>query len=208
MRVLLFKKLEKQIRMDDEKYCHGSCYLLLFAHVIISENDIGASDNIVDPCESVPCTEENRNICSAINAEEYICDCNNGYFDPGYGRCLEDSKDNRLPDSLGFDLEREACGESFQYLVRFAKDIVDNQYYLRTKNDKGEIFMPGLDEDQDPGYNPKDASNFASYDLISDEGGEYLIKRAVCLMEYCWSPFKNTKGIAPVDCEIVKGILK
>jgi len=79
---------------------------------------------------------------------------------------------------------RETCGETYQYLQRFFKDVVDSDYYIRTKNDKGEIFVPGLAEDQDPDYNPKDASTFALYDMLGEEGGECLPKRAVALMAY------------------------
>lgn len=79
---------------------------------------------------------------------------------------------------------RDACGETYEYLTRFTKDIIDSDYYIRTKNDKGEIFKPGLDENQDPAYDPKDASTFALYDMLAEEGGECLIKRAVALMGY------------------------
>ncbi len=50
-------------------------------------------------------------------------------------------------DRSGNEAVQEACGEALELLEAFAKDIVDSDYHIRTKDENGEIYMPGFTDD-------------------------------------------------------------
>ena len=49
--------------------------------------DTATSSCVPDPCIPNPCTDANQNVCEALSATSYSCDCNAGYIPDGYGGC-------------------------------------------------------------------------------------------------------------------------
>ncbi len=77
---------------------------------------------------------------------------------------------------------REACAEALELLELFAKDIVDSGYYIRTKDEKGEPFIPGKLGDPDLDKE-KDLASFVTYeDFVPN--GECNAKRGSELIGY------------------------
>ena len=78
---------------------------------------------------------------------------------------------------------RDACGEALTLLEAFAKDIVDSDYRVRTKDKHGEAFMPGFTGDPEVDQFQGDLSSFIHYrDAIP--GAECNNRRAAELIGY------------------------
>lgn len=76
-----------------------------------------------------------------------------------------------------------ACGEALGLLEAFAKDIVDSDYRIRTKDQDGEIFLPGFTGDPEADKNQGDLSSFIHYrDLMPY--GECNARRGAELIGY------------------------
>jgi len=78
---------------------------------------------------------------------------------------------------------REACGQTLQYLTAFAKDIVDNGYRIRSKDENGEPFIPGYTGDQEKDEAAGDLASFVMWDYLI-ENAECNAKRASALIGY------------------------
>ena len=72
---------------------------------------------------------------------------------------------------------RQACGETLELLRGFCSDIVDSDYYIRTKDDNGEPFIFSLKEKPEGMRISTDLDNYITFDsLIPDS--ECNAKRA------------------------------
>lgn len=78
---------------------------------------------------------------------------------------------------------REACAETLEYLTAFARDIVDQGYRIRSKDENGAPFIPGYTGDEEKDQAAGDLASFVWWDeLIPD--GECNAKRASALIGY------------------------
>ncbi len=78
---------------------------------------------------------------------------------------------------------REACGETLTLLEAFAKDIVDSDFRIRSKDENGELFIPGFTDDEELNREQGDLASFINYrDLIPN--GECNARRGAELIGY------------------------
>ncbi|MBI5526269.1 MAG: hypothetical protein HY897_08035, partial [Deltaproteobacteria bacterium] len=78
---------------------------------------------------------------------------------------------------------KDACGEALTLLTAFAKDIVDSDYRIRSKDENGVVFMPGFTEDPELNKQQGDLASFINYrETIPD--GECNARRAAELIGY------------------------
>jgi hypothetical protein len=78
---------------------------------------------------------------------------------------------------------RTSCAETLEYLSGFAKDIVDNNYHIRTKDKDGNPYSPGHSGDAEADKNAGDLASFVDWeDFIP--GAECNAKRTSALMAY------------------------
>lgn len=71
---------------------------------------------------------------------------------------------------------KEAVQEAYDYMKLFAKDIVDNGYYVRTKDENGEAYIPMGKE--------QDHASLIGYVEILDEYAECDARLATALLAY------------------------
>ena len=77
---------------------------------------------------------------------------------------------------------REACGETHELLTLFAKDIVDHEYVIRSKDAQGQPYRPGIDPDPEEAR-IKDISSFTYWDPLFPDA-ECIDKLAADLLGY------------------------
>ena len=78
---------------------------------------------------------------------------------------------------------KEACGETLSMLTAFAKDIVDSDYRIRTKDENGEVYIAGYTGDPETDSNQGDIATFTWWrDLIPN--GECNARRGAELIGY------------------------
>ncbi len=85
---------------------------------------------------------------------------------------------NHAPD----ESVREACGETWSLLTLFARDIVDTDYVIRSKDEGGNAYRPGVDpepEEADIG----DLASFTAWDILAPDA-ECNAKQASALLGY------------------------
>jgi hypothetical protein len=76
---------------------------------------------------------------------------------------------------------REACADTLSHLQAAAKDIVDTGYRIRSKDENGEVFIPGYTGDPERDNAAGDLASFVMWDEIIP-GGECNAKRASALI--------------------------
>jgi hypothetical protein len=77
---------------------------------------------------------------------------------------------------------REACGEAHELLTLFAKDIVDSQYLIRSKDKDGNPYRPGIDPEPDEA-DVGDLASLAAWDIIAPDA-ECNAKQATAFLGY------------------------
>ncbi len=77
---------------------------------------------------------------------------------------------------------RTACGETWDLLKRFARDIVDNEYLIRSKGRGGHPYRPGVDPEP-PEADVGDLASFAKWDRLFPDA-ECNAKQATALLGY------------------------
>lgn len=65
---------------------------------------------------------------------------------------------------------RSACSEAVGLLELFAKDIVDSDYRIRTKDENGKIFIPGYTDDPEVNKEQGDLASFIEYREVVPKG--------------------------------------
>jgi len=78
---------------------------------------------------------------------------------------------------------KDACGEALSLLEAFAKDIVDSDYRIRSKDQDGNIFIPGFTDDPEMNKQQGDLASFINYRETIPEG-ECNARRAAELIGY------------------------
>ncbi len=78
---------------------------------------------------------------------------------------------------------RTACKEATDLLELFAKDIVDSNYRIRTKDENGKIFIPGYTDDPEVNKQQGDLASFIEYKDIIPQG-ECNARRSAELIGY------------------------
>lgn len=78
---------------------------------------------------------------------------------------------------------KEACTETSELLQAFAKDIVDSQQRIRTKDKNGNIFLPGFTGDKTADKERGDLASFVHYLELVPEG-ECNARRSAELIGY------------------------
>ncbi len=78
---------------------------------------------------------------------------------------------------------KEACAETLSYLQAFAKDIVDQGYRIRSKDENGEPFLPGYTGDEEADQAAGDLASFVSWDELIPNA-ECNAKRTSALIGY------------------------
>ncbi len=86
-------------------------------------------------------------------------------------------------ESLEEGSVKEACGETLELLETFAKDIVESDYRIRTKDANGEIMIPGYTDDPDLNKLQGDLASFINYREFLPEG-ECNARRGAELIGY------------------------
>jgi hypothetical protein len=87
---------------------------------------------------------------------------------------------------------QEACGEALELLEKFAKDIVESDYRIRTKDAEGQTYMPGFTGDPELDQKQGDLASFIHYRDVLPEG-ECNARRAAELIGY-HGPVKEDCG--------------
>jgi len=77
---------------------------------------------------------------------------------------------------------REACGETWDLLTSFARDIVDNGYLIRSKDKDGSPYRPGVDPEP-PEADVGDLATFTTWDPLFP-GAECTAVQATALLGY------------------------
>lgn len=78
---------------------------------------------------------------------------------------------------------REACGQALELMQAFAKDIVDSDYRIRTKDVDGNPYMPGFTGDPETDQQQGDLASFIHWRDIIPEG-ECNARRGAELIGY------------------------
>lgn len=78
---------------------------------------------------------------------------------------------------------RVACGETLELLEAFARDIVDSDYRIRTKDADGETFIAGFTQDEELNKEQGDLCSFINYREALPEG-ECNARRGAELIGY------------------------
>lgn len=78
---------------------------------------------------------------------------------------------------------KSACGEAAELLELFAKDIVDSDYRIRTKDENGKIFIPGYTDDPEVNKQQGDLASFIEYRDVVPKG-ECNARRSAELIGY------------------------
>jgi len=90
------------------------------------------------------------------------------------------------------DAVKEACGETLQLLEAFAKDIVDSEQRIRTKDAEGVPFLPGFTGDATADKERGDLASFVHYESLIPMG-ECNARRSAELIGY-HEPVKEECG--------------
>jgi len=77
---------------------------------------------------------------------------------------------------------REACGETEELLNLFARDIVDHNYLIRSKDKDGNAYRPGVDPEPEEAR-IGDLSSFTAWDILLPDA-ECNAKQASALLAY------------------------
>jgi hypothetical protein len=80
-------------------------------------------------------------------------------------------------------LVKDACGEALTLLEAFAKDIVDSDYRIRSKDKDGKVFLPGFTDDPELNKQQGDLASFIHYRNSIPEG-ECNARRSAELIGY------------------------
>jgi hypothetical protein len=78
---------------------------------------------------------------------------------------------------------KEACAETLEHMTAFAKDIVDQGYRIRSKDENGVPFIPGYTGDEQKDQDAGDLASFVMWDELI-ENGECNAKRTSALIGY------------------------
>ncbi len=78
---------------------------------------------------------------------------------------------------------REACSDAWEHLHLFFKDIVDHDYWIRTKDKYGEPFIPGLSGDEELDDGAGDLASYGAWDEVI-YNSQCNAKRAVAYNGY------------------------
>ncbi len=81
------------------------------------------------------------------------------------------------------DEVRQACGQTLSLMQAFTKDIVDNGYRIRSKDENGEPFIPGYTGDVEKDEAAGDLASFVMWDYLIPNG-ECNAKRTSALIGY------------------------
>lgn len=77
---------------------------------------------------------------------------------------------------------RTACGETMDLLVLFARDIVDHEYLIRSKDKDGNPYRPGVDPEP-PEADIGDLASFTAWDILLPDA-ECNATQATALLGY------------------------
>ena len=77
---------------------------------------------------------------------------------------------------------RAACGQTWDLLTRFARDIVDHEYLIRSKDREGNAYRPGVDPEPDEA-DIGDLASFTAWDIILPDA-ECNATQATALLGY------------------------
>ncbi len=97
---------------------------------------------------------------------------------------------------------KDFCGETLDLLEAFAKDIVDSDFRIRTKDENGDIMIPGYTDDEDLNDLQGDLASFIDYREWIPEGecnarrGAELIGYHEATIEDCGRGEPNAYDIA------------
>lgn len=183
---------DEKISLVAEKFCKG--FSASMQGMVYDENDTVnhlMSRNVVPGFSQEFLTHDGKKKkvdCSGWYSDYYRWNChrfeykNNPYWGSIWVTNLR-SKDDvphvfRMVPVLRYALETtenqnvlSACGETLDLLEKFARDIVDHEYVIRTKYTEGEIYLPGyegdpyMEEHPDEERQPGDLSSFSYWDL-------------------------------------------
>jgi len=78
---------------------------------------------------------------------------------------------------------KEACAETLEHMTAFAKDIVDQGYRIRSKDENGVPFIPGYTGDEEKDQAAGDLASFVMWDELIEDA-ECNAKRTSALIGY------------------------